>query len=93
MTKFNPKKCFWITTPSSDFEKDRGVYKEDVVRVEKDSNPKYSAKYCIVRFIDNSVIRAKGSPEEVAKNFWKSRALPDGEGGYYKKITPRKDRN
>ena len=89
MKKVRDKDCFWVTCPSSDFEGEKGIPKESVVRVEKDSNPKYSAKYCIVRYTDNTTLRVKGSPEEVAKNFWKSRALPDGEGGFYKKITPR----
>lgn len=82
------KDIFWVTCPSSDFEGEKGIPKEDVVRVEEDSNPKYREKYCIVRK-KYGVLRVKGSPEEVAKNIWKSRALPDGEGGFYKKITPR----
>ena len=87
------KDLFWVTCPSSDFEEDRGIPKESVVRVVKDTNPTYRENYCIVLFNDNTKLRVKGRPEKVAEKFWKSRALPDGEGGYYKKINPRKDRN
>ena len=92
MKKVRDKDCYWVTCPSSDFEGDKGIPKEIVVRVEEDSNPKYREKYCIVR-TKYGVLRVKGSPEEVAEKFWKSRALPDGKGGFYKNITPRKARN
>lgn len=92
MKKVRDKDCYWVTCPSSDFEGDRGIPKEIVVRVVKDTDPKYNRSYCMVILDDGKEIRVKGSPEEVAKNFWNSRALPDGKGGFYKKITPRKDK-
>ena len=76
---FNPDDFYWIETPSDNEEK--GINKKIVSGIEPDPNPFISR----VRVVDGRFHRAVGSPEEVAKSFWNSKAVPDGNGGYKKK--------